>query len=62
MSPSLRLSGSRCTMERRVFSYFAQGQHNWVAAPGEFAILVGSSGEQIDFRGKYWLVPGQENR
>jgi hypothetical protein len=36
--------------------------HNWVATPGEFAILVGSSSAQINLRGKYSLGPGQENR
>ena len=31
--------------------------HNWVAAPGEFAILVGSLSTQINLRGSTRLVP-----
>jgi hypothetical protein len=40
---------------------FHVAKHDWTAAPGEFAILVGSSFAQINLQGRYLLAPGQGN-
>ncbi len=47
--------------DRRAFSYYDVSSHDWYAAPGEFAILVGSSSVDIKLQGKYSLGPGGEN-
>jgi beta-glucosidase len=47
-------------LDRRAFSYYDVARHDWTAAPGEFAILVGSSSADIRLQGKYSLAPGQE--
>ena len=44
-------------LNRRSFSYYDVKSHAWKADPGEFAILVGSSSEQIELRGKFTLTP-----
>jgi hypothetical protein len=49
-------------LDRRAFSYFDVTSHDWNAAPGDFAILVGSSSMDIRLQGKYSLGSGQENR
>ena len=48
-------------LDRRAFSYYDVSRHDWYAAPGEFAILVGSSSVDIKLQGKYSLGPGGEN-
>lgn len=35
------------TLNRRAFSYYDVNKHDWVAAPGDFGILVGSSSADI---------------
>lgn len=40
------------TLDRRAFSYWDVNQHAWTADAGEFDILVGSSSEKIELRGK----------
>lgn len=42
-------------LNRRAFSYFDDKAMQWKAAPGEFDILVGSSAQQIELRGKTTL-------
>lgn len=39
------------TLNRRAFSYYDVGQKSWVATPGSFGILVGSSSEKIELKG-----------
>lgn len=40
------------TLDRRAFSYFDDKAMAWKVAPGVFDILVGSSSQQIELRGK----------
>ena len=40
------------TLDRRAFSYFDDRTMSWQAAPGDFDILVGSSSQRIELRGK----------
>jgi beta-glucosidase len=42
----------RIVLDRRAFSYFDDKAMAWKAAPGDFDILVGSSSQQIELRGK----------
>jgi beta-glucosidase len=42
-------------LDRRAFSYFDVKQHQWHATPGDFAILVGGSSDNIALRGKFTL-------
>ena len=42
----------KIALDRRAFSYFDDKAMAWRAAPGEFDILVGSSSQQIELRGK----------
>jgi beta-glucosidase len=42
-------------LDRRAFSYFDDKAMQWKAAPGDFDILVGSSSQQIELRGKATL-------
>ena len=49
-------------LDRRAFSYYDVTKHDWNAAPGDFAVLVGGSSADIRLQGKYSLTPGQENR
>jgi beta-glucosidase len=39
-------------LNRRAFSYYDADAQRWTAAPGEFEILVGTSSQSIDLRGK----------
>ncbi|MBN2576584.1 MAG: glycoside hydrolase family 3 C-terminal domain-containing protein [Deltaproteobacteria bacterium] len=39
-------------LDRRAFSYFDAKTMTWTVAPGEFEILVGSSAQHIELRGK----------
>lgn len=62
---SLRPGESRTItvlLDTRAFSYYDVTKHDWNAAPGDFAILVGGSSADIRLQGKYSLGPGQENR
>src|SRR5215469_3335538 len=43
-------------LNRRAFSFYDVGKKEWKAEPGEFAILVGGSSDQIQLRGKFTLV------
>lgn len=47
----------RVTLElnRRAFSYYDVGKHDWNAEPGDFTILVGGSSENLELRGKFTL-------
>jgi beta-glucosidase len=49
-------------LDRRAFSYYDAGKHDWAIAPGEFGILVGSSSADIRLQGKNVLGPESENR
>jgi beta-glucosidase len=42
-------------LDRRAFSYYDEKAKAWKAAPGDFDILVGSSSQQIELRGKATL-------
>ncbi|HET6149734.1 MAG TPA: glycoside hydrolase family 3 C-terminal domain-containing protein [Polyangia bacterium] len=42
-------------LDRRAFSYFDVGAQRWTAAPGDFEILVGTSSQSIELRGKVTL-------
>jgi beta-glucosidase len=42
-------------LDRRAFSYYDAAAQRWAAAPGDFEILVGTSSQQIDLRGKVTL-------
>ena len=39
-------------LDRRSLSFFDPGTRQWTAAPGTFDVLVGSSSQQIELRGK----------
>jgi beta-glucosidase len=41
-------------LDRRAFAYF-DNEKSWTVAPGSFEILVGSSSQQIELRGKVTL-------
>jgi beta-glucosidase len=43
-------------LDRRAFSYYDAAKHAWIAPPGEYGILVGSSSADIRLQGKYNLV------
>lgn len=43
-------------LDRRAFSYYDVNTKQWVAAPGEFQILVGSSSKKIEAQGKVVLA------
>jgi beta-glucosidase len=42
-------------LDRRALSYFDEKTKQWKAAPGDFEVLVGSSAQQIELRGKLSL-------
>ncbi len=42
-------------LDRRAFSYYDVDKKDWVAAPGEFAILVGGSSDSTPLRGTFLL-------
>jgi beta-glucosidase len=42
-------------LDRRAFSYYDEKAKAWQAAPGDFDILVGSSSQQIELKGKATL-------
>jgi beta-glucosidase len=44
------------TLPRRAFSFYDVQKKDWSAEPGEFAILVGSSSDNIQLRGKFTLT------
>jgi len=46
---------AQVTLNRRAFSYYDVAAKQWTAAPGEFEILVGTSSQQIDLRGRVQL-------
>jgi beta-glucosidase len=50
------------SLDRRAFSFYDVGKHDWSAEPGEFSILVGSSSADIKLQGKYLFNPGLETR
>jgi beta-glucosidase len=43
------------TVDQRAFSYYDINTNAWKTEPGDFAILVGSSSEQIELRGEFTL-------
>jgi beta-glucosidase len=43
------------TLDRRALSYFDDKTKQWKAEPGDFEVLVGSSAQQIELRGKLSL-------
>ena len=43
------------TLDRRALSYFDETAKRWKAEPGDFEVLVGSSAQQIELRGKLSL-------
>jgi beta-glucosidase len=43
------------TLDRRALSYFDDKTKQWRAEPGDFDVLVGSSAQQIELRGKLSL-------
>jgi beta-glucosidase len=43
-------------LDRRAFSFYDVNKNDWNADPGEFAILVGSSSDSIQLRGKFTLT------
>jgi beta-glucosidase len=49
-------------LDRRAFSFFDVSRHDWIAEPGEFAILVGSSSAKMELHGTFVLDPEQEKR
>jgi len=49
-------------LDRRAFSFFDVNRHDWIAEPGEFAILVGSSSAKMELQGKFTLNMAQEKR
>ena len=46
---------AQVTLNRRAFSYYDVAAKRWTAAPGEFEILVGTSSQEIDLRGRVQL-------
>ncbi|MBS1852511.1 MAG: glycoside hydrolase family 3 C-terminal domain-containing protein [Acidobacteria bacterium] len=42
-------------LDRRAFSYYDAGNRQWAAEPGDFDILIGSSSDNIELRGRYKL-------
>jgi beta-glucosidase len=47
----------KITLNRRAFSFYDVSEKAWNAEPGDFAILVGGSSDNIQLRGKFTLVP-----
>lgn len=45
------------TLNRRAFSYYDVEKRGWIATPGDFGILVGSSSANIELTGKVTLNP-----
>lgn len=43
-------------LDRRAFSFYDVAKKDWITEPGEFAILVGGSSDEIDLRGKFTLA------
>jgi beta-glucosidase len=43
------------TLDRRALSYFDETAKQWTAEPGDFDVLVGSSAQHIELRGKLSL-------
>ena len=44
------------TLPRRAFSFYDVHKKDWIAEPGQFAILVGSSSDNIRLQGKFILT------
>ena len=44
------------TLDRRAFSFYDVKKKDWSAEPGDFTILVGSSSDNIQLRGKFILT------
>jgi len=44
------------TLDRRAFSFYDLQRKDWSAEPGDFAILVGGSSDNIQLRGKFILT------
>jgi beta-glucosidase len=45
------------TLPRRAFSFYDVQKKDWSTEPGDFAILVGSSSNDISLQGKFTLTP-----
>jgi beta-glucosidase len=43
------------SLDRRAFSYYDVGKHDWTLAPGDFDLLVGRSATDIELTGKVTL-------
>lgn len=44
------------TLDQRAMSFFSPSKHNWVAEPGQFEVLVGSSSRDIRLKGNFELT------
>jgi beta-glucosidase len=44
------------TLPRRAFSFYDVQKKDWIAEPGEYCILVGSSSDNTQLRGKFTLT------
>lgn len=43
------------TIDAQALSFFDAGKHEWVAEPGEFELIVGSSSADIKTKASFWL-------
>jgi beta-glucosidase len=43
-------------LDRRTFSFYDVQKKDWNAEPGDFAILVGGSSDNLQLRGKFTLT------
>jgi beta-glucosidase len=43
------------TIDKRHLSFYDENQRQWIAEPGEFEILIGSSSRDIRLTGKFRL-------
>jgi beta-glucosidase len=43
-------------LDRAAFSYFSLAKHDWVAEPGHFELLVGSSSRDVRLKGSFTLA------
>jgi beta-glucosidase len=45
------------TLDRSAMSYYSTDKKDWVAEPGQFDVLVGSSSRNIKLKGSFNLAP-----
>jgi hypothetical protein len=48
------------TLDREALSFYDPGQKQWLAEPGEFEVLIGSSSRDIRLSGKFDLTRGTD--